>query len=142
MKNLILIVSVAFSFTIFSCKTAEHLSLPSESVKSLKGNWQIVAATRNGEDMIARFDFSQFRINFADSTYTIENLVPFAVNKNGKWSFDNPTYPFSLNLTTSDGTTKTSAISYPVVNGQRNLIITLSPGCSLNTYQYTLQKVN
>lgn len=140
MKKVILILLFPLSIAMYSCKT-EHIAVPNEPVKTLKGSWQIIAATRNGEDMIARFDFSQFRINFTDSTYTINNLVPFIVSKNGKWAFDDPVYPFSISLTATDSTSKISAISYPVVNGVRNLILTLSPGCSLNTYQYTLQMV-
>ncbi len=67
------------------------LIAPSEPVKSLSGNWQIIKATRNGTDLTARFDFSQFRIRFADSTYTIDSLVPFIVSRSGKMGlFDDP----------------------------------------------------
>ncbi len=138
---MIFVLMLSLSTGLFSCKT-ESITVPREPVKTLNGSWKIVAATRNGDDLIARFYFSKFRINFTDSTYTLDSLVPFLVRKNGKWSFDDPVYPFSISFTATDSTAKTSGISYPVVNGQRNIILTLSPGCSSNTYQYTLQKAN
>ena len=129
------------SFGFFACKP-EMLIAPSEPRKDLSGNWQIIKATRNGTDLTTRFDFSPFRIRFTDSTYTIDNPVPFIVNRNGKWAFDDPTYPFTLSFQATDSSAKTSPLLFPVTGGQRNLIITFSPGCSLNTYQYTLQKAN
>jgi hypothetical protein len=47
-----------------------------------------------------------------------------------------------LSFQATDSSAKTSPLQFPVNQGQRNLIITFSPGCSLNTYQYTLQKAN
>jgi hypothetical protein len=118
------------------------LVTPSEPAKNLSGSWQIIKATRNGTDLTTRFDFTTFRIHFTDSSYTIDSLVPFIVNRNGKWSFDDPQYPFTLSFKATDSSAKTSPLQYPVTGGQRNLIITFSPGCSLNSYQYTLQKTN
>jgi hypothetical protein len=97
---------------------------------------------RNGTDLTARFDFSAFRLKFTDSTYTIENAVPFIVSKNGKWSFDDPLYPFKISFTPQNDTEKQTDILFPVVKGVRNIIISFSPGCKLNTYQYTLEKVD
>ena len=125
----------------FACKP-EQLLAPSEPAKSLTGNWQIIRATRNGTDLTNRFNFSQFSIYFTDSSYSIDSLVPFIVSRNGKWAFDDPSYPFTLRLQPTDSSAKTSSIQYPVTGGQRNLLITFSPGCNLNTYQYTLQKLN
>jgi Domain of unknown function (DUF5004) len=139
-KNLFLSMMILMA-GLFACKP-EHLIIPSEPVKDVSGNWQIIKATRNGTDLTARFDFSHFRIQFSDSSYTIDSLVPFIVSKNGKWAFDNPNYPFYLSFTATDSSAKTSPLLYPVVNGQRNIIITFSPGCTLNSYQYTLQKAN
>ncbi len=141
MKKVVFILILLLNVGMFSCKT-EKISVPKEPIKALNGSWKIIAATRNGADLIARFDFSKFRVNFTDSTYTIDSLVPFLVSKNGKWFFDDPVYPFSISFTTPDNLIKASQIIYPVVNGQRNLIMTISPGCISNTYQYTLQKAN
>ena len=137
----ILIYPALLAIALFACKP-ERLLTPSEPVKNLSGNWQIIKATRNGTDITNRFDFTHFRIHFTDSTYAIDSLVPFIVSKNGKWAFDDPAYPFGLSFTPTDSAGKTSPLLYPVTNGQRNVIITFSPGCSLNSYQYTLQKAN
>jgi len=88
------------------------------------------------------FDFSKFRITFTDSTYQIDSLLPFMVSKNGKWSFNDPQYPFALILTPTDSAAVTAPFVYPVVGGVRNMIITFSPGCPQNTYKYTLAMVN
>jgi hypothetical protein len=140
MKKIIFFL-IFCSIGFVACKP-ELLSVSSEPVKDLTGNWQIIKATRNGTDLTTRFNFSQFRIRFTDSTYTIDSLVPFIVNRNGKWSFDDPSYPFTLSLQATDSSAKTSPLQYPVTGGERNLIITFSPGCSLNSYQYTLKKTN
>lgn len=137
----ILVLPILCSLVFFACKP-EMLIAPSEPAKDLSGSWQIIKATRNGTDLTLRFNFSQFRIRFTDSTYTIDSLVPFIVNRSGKWAFDDPTYPFTLNFKATDSSAKTSPLLFPVTGGQRNLIITFSPGCSANTYQYTLQKAN
>lgn len=139
--NKILVLPILCSLVFFACKP-ELLIAPSEPAKDLSGSWQIIKATRNGTDLTLRFNFSQFRIRFTDSTYTIDSLVPFIVNRSGKWAFDDPTYPFTLSFQATDSSAKTSPLLFPVTGGQRNLIITFSPGCSANTYQYTLQKAN
>lgn len=137
----ILVLPILCSLVFFACKP-ELLIAPSEPAKDLSGSWQIIKATRNGTDLTLRFNFSQFRIRFTDSTYTIDSLVPFIVNRSGKWAFDDPTYPFTLSFQAPDSSAKTSPLLFPVTGGQRNLIVTFSPGCSANTYQYTLQKAN
>ncbi|WP_414688595.1 DUF5004 domain-containing protein, partial [Mucilaginibacter sp.] len=35
-----------------------------------------------------------------------------------------------------------TAFTYPIVNGKRQLSITFSPGCSNNSYVYVLEKAN
>jgi hypothetical protein len=141
MKKLLFIFTALLATGFFACRP-ERLATPSEPVKGLSGSWQIIKATRNGTDITTRFDFSHFRINFSDSSYTIDSPVPFIVKRNGKWAFDDPVYPFNLNFTAKDSTARSSPLLYPVTNGQRNVIITFSPGCSLNAYQYTLRKAN
>lgn len=140
MKNFLLLLFICAT-GLLACKP-ERLSVPSEPHKDLAGSWQIIKATRNGTDLTNRFDFSQFRIKFTDSTYTIDSLLPFIVSKNGKWAFDDPNYPFTVSFKATDSAAKTSPLLFPVVGGQRNVIITFSPGCANNSYQYTLQKSN
>ena len=139
MKKIISLSLLFFLLLTFSCKK-ENTTIPGEPVKEIGGSWKIIKALRNGTDLTNRFDFSAFRIKFADSSYTIENPVPFIVGKNGKWSFDDPTYPFKMSFTAQSDTAVSSSIQYPVTDGVRNIIISFSPGCTLNTYQYTLQK--
>ncbi len=141
MKNLLIIFAAVCAAGLFACKP-ERLITPSEPIKNLSGSWAIIKATRNGADITSRFDFSHFRLKFSDSSYTIDSLVPFIVSHNGKWAFDDPQYPFNISFTATDSSIKSTPLLFPVTNGQRNVIITFSPGCSLNSYQYTLQKAN
>ena len=141
MKRIISISVIIFMLIGFSCKK-EIAIIPPEPVKTINGSWKIVKALRNGTDLTARFDFSAFRINFTNSDYTIENMVPFIVSQNGKWSFDDPQYPFKISFVTQSGLNKSSDMLYPVVKGVRNIVISFSPGCTLNNYQYTLEKAN
>ena len=126
---------------LFSCKT-EHLSPPNEPVKNIAGSWGIIHATRNGTDLTNSFDFSHFRIVFTDSSYTIDSLVPFVVNRGGKWVFDDPQYPYNLILTPTDSQSVKAPFLFPVTGGVRNIVLTFSPGCAGNSYQYTLQKAS
>lgn len=141
MKKLLTILLLLTLLIGFSCKK-ENTATPPEPVKELNGNWKIVKALRNGTDLTARFNFADFRINFSDSAYTITNPVPFIVSKSGTWSFDDPVYPFKMSFKTQSAAPVTSTIQYPVVNGVRNIVITFSPGCTSNAYQYTLQQAN
>jgi hypothetical protein len=125
-----------------SCKV-EHTTPLNEPMKNIAGSWGILHATRNGTDMTSGFDFSKFRIVFTDSTYAIDSLVPFIVTTHGKWAFDDPQYPFNLIFTPADSSKSIQApFLFPVTGGVRNIILTFSPGCPSNSYQYTLQKVN
>jgi hypothetical protein len=124
--------------TVAACQKKEQVF--TESDKPLNGAWKIVKAIRNGEDITARFDFSTFRITFADSSYTLTDPVPFVVAKNGKWNFDDPQYPQTLSLLPAGSATPVNPIfRYPVVKGKRSLILTFSPGCTSNKYEYTLE---
>lgn len=124
-----------------SCK-AEKVLPVNEAVKDISGSWQVVKATRNGTDLTSIIDFSQFRINFKDGGYTMLNKLPFLVNNDGKFSLDDPQYPFKITFTANGGQAVSTPFTYPVVNGKRQLSITFSPGCPNNSYVYVLQKVN
>lgn len=139
MKRIILLLSIITAFGT-SCRIDKELVTPAESVKNLNGKWRITHVTRNGADLTARFDFTKFRLTFTDSAYTIDNQVPFVVNKNGFWSLDDPQYPFNIKFVPKDSTSKNLGFLYPIVNGRRNILMTFSPGCSKNSYQYTFEK--
>lgn len=115
--------------------------------KKLEGSYQIVSATRNGADITDRFDFSTFRLTFQTSSegtgsYTIENEAPFVIEKNGTWTFDDPSYPVAIAFTQTGGTSlRVAEIVTPIIYDKPQLIFKFSPGCSGNTYQYTLNYV-
>ena len=140
MKKFLGIIGCLCLLTFYSCQK-EKVVITDEPVKDISGSWKIFKALRNGTDLTNRFKFDDFRITFNDSSYTVTNLVPFITSKDGTWRFDDPAYPFEITFT-SAGDAKKSNLLYPVVNGVRNMVISFSPGCSLNTYQYTLQKAN
>lgn len=140
------VLLIAATFTVGSCDTFKDEVLPdsyTETPKDLSGEWQLHEVTRNGTDITERMDFSAFHLYLnKDNTYEFENYLPFIVKDKGTWSIDDPLYPFHLSFTEEDSqeTVKTE-IQYVTSGGKRQLIITLSPGCHLNTYTYTFQKI-
>lgn len=142
MKSILKCFFLLIMAMLFSCHREDFPTNYHESVKSLNGTWKIVDAVRNGTDLTSRFDFSHFKITFSDSSYAIDSLVPFVVSQNGKYHLDDPGYPFKIYFETQNDSAKELDLEYPIVNGARNIILTFSPGCSSNTYTYTLQKVN
>jgi hypothetical protein len=114
-----------------------------ESTKQIDGEWQLSTVTRNGTDITSAMDFSAFHLILnSDSTYTLVDRMPFIVKKDGKWSVDDPKYPFHLTFTESgSGNGVTTEIKYPVVEGKREISLTLSPGCHSNTYIYVFKKI-
>jgi hypothetical protein len=137
-KNILMALLAAITLVTAACQKEKELRF-TESNKPLTGAWKIVKVLRNGEDMTARFDFTAFQINFTQDAYTIDHPVPFPVNKNGKWQFDDPQYPMELSLTPDGGNAVKPEFRYPVVKGKRNLVLVFSPGCRQNKYEYTLE---
>lgn len=109
-----------------------------ESVKDLSGKWRITTATRNGQDITSIMDFTKFRLNLnSDGSYTIENNLPFLVQKNGQWETDDPQFPFTLTFRESGSSTAVATeLYYPAVDGKRRISLTFSPGCYSNVYTY------
>jgi hypothetical protein len=141
-KQCWLIVALVATFCA-SCKVQQVAPVP-ESTKDLTGTWKVIQATRNGTNLIPLFDFSQFSITFSGSagTYTLNNPVPFIVPANGKFSLDDPQYPYSITFTAAGGQPVPTAFTYPIINGAREIIMTFSPGCAQNSYVFTLSKSN
>lgn len=100
--------------------------------------------SRNSNDITETMDFSQFQINLKkDGKYTIENYLPFVVRHNGTWKVDDIYYPFRLYFTEDGATEQASTdILFPITNGERNIVITHSPGCGSNTYTYVFKKIS
>ncbi|MDP4210271.1 MAG: DUF5004 domain-containing protein [Bacteroidota bacterium] len=128
----------AFLFT--SCQ--KDIATIAESTKNVVGSWKIVQLTRNGEDMTTRLDISKFRIIFnADNTYTLQDQFSFLVTNPGTYSFDDPQYPFFMKFLPQNSTSESKVnFDYPIVNGQRQIRLKFSPGCSKNAYEYYFEK--
>jgi len=125
------------------CKTVKDSYV--EPVKDLNSQWRIQTVLRNGTDITQYIDSAGFRLTLSsDKTYILEgNNIPFLVNASGKWSVDDPQYPYHLTFTPKDSANGfTGDIATPVSKGNRQLDITFSPGCRQNTYVYTFEKMN
>ncbi|OOQ56817.1 DUF5004 domain-containing protein [Mucilaginibacter pedocola] len=138
-KALVLALMVAMLGT--ACKTEKVLP-QKEALKDISGSWQVIKATRNGTELTSIIDFSAFKINFKDGGYTLENKMPFLVEQDGAFALDDPEYPYKITFTASGKTPVSTAFTYPIVNGKRQLSLTFSPGCTNNSYVYVLQKTN
>lgn len=139
--NKFLYVSLGLCLLIVSSCQKDLLKL-TESQKDISGSWKIVKVIRNKEDLSSRVDLSTFRIIFnSDNTYSLQGQFPFIVTNAGTYSLDDPQYPFNIGFQGQNSTTKTSIqFDYPIVGDHRQIIMTISPGCSANSYEYTFEK--
>jgi len=136
-----LVLLMAIAAFIMSCDD-DDVDPVQEAPKQLSGSWQIVQIFRNEVDMTGSIDASKFRLNFSsDGTYTIDNYLPFVVRSNGKFSLDDPQYPFKI-IFREDATQESVSIgfTYPVVLGKRQIHLSFSPGCANNKYEYVLEE--
>jgi hypothetical protein len=139
-KYLALLLYCIIFFT--SCKTTKDALV--EPQKDLNGTWKIVNVTRNTVDITEYIDSTGFRLTLSnDNSYTLQsNNIPFVVNSSGKWSVDDPQYPYNLSFNPTDSSsTFISSIGTPASKGLRNLEVTFSPGCHANSYVYTFEKI-
>ena len=149
MKHCIYLVAVTLLTMLFmvSCDTFSAPLDPDknrEQVKDVSGMWQLTTVSRNGTDITDVMDFSQFKIHLKKAgNYSIENYLPFVVRHDGKWNVDDAYFPFHLYFT-EEGTTyqASTEIQFPIINGERNIIITHSPGCVKNSYTYVFKKIS
>lgn len=121
----------------------EPRSITNEPIKDIVGSWKVVKLIRNEEDLSSRINFENFRIVFSeDGTYSLKDKMAFVVMKPGTYQLDDPQYPFFLSLK-PEGNTDVNKIklSLPITSGKRQISLTMSPGCSSNTYKYTFEKV-
>ena len=131
------------TITSISCKDEIANTVTDEMKKDITGTWKIVSITRNGEQLSQRIDLSKFKIIFkADGSYTLEDKMAFAVDGPGVYSLNDLQYPSGLILTEQGKPEETVKFQFPVVEGKRQLSLTLSPGCEGNVYQYDFAKEN
>ena len=125
-----------------SCRV-DKITPAKEAVKDISGSWGVIKAVRNGVDVTGTYNFSNFRVNFAqDKSYTLTSPIPFIVSKSGTYSLDDPLYPFEITFNQQQTGAITTLLEYPLVNGKRQIKLTFSAGCNANSYVYTLQEKN
>tara|TARA_B110000503_G_scaffold75528_2_gene116631 strand:+ start:5943 stop:6422 length:480 start_codon:yes stop_codon:yes gene_type:complete len=143
------IIPVLFLTALVICSSCEEAPFNPGLLKTenidISGIWTISKVYRNEVDISEKMDFSSFSLildyNEAGepATYTVaaETPIPFVTNDaTGRWTFDNPTYPSQMFLS-SGAFTRTSYFSqslYPVNNS--NLYLEFSLGCDNTTYVY------
>lgn len=143
----VFVLSFILMLTAWSCNTfqSDNLNSANKGVPlDVSGSWKIVQATRNEVDITSLMDFAKFKLNLnGDGTYSIDNYLPFIAKKtSGKWSIDDPVFPFQLFFSDPDGSDAiNTTLSYPVTAGKRQIVLTFSPGCHSNTYSYTFEKL-
>ncbi len=130
-----------------SCSTFNDDSDPygaQEAAKNLSGVWKLKTVTRNNIDITKQMDFSKFTLHLnEDGTYKIDNYLPFVVREEGQWATDDLFYPFILSFKENIANAPIEVeLNYPIVDGERALSITHSPGCYSNSYTYTLYRVS
>src|SRR5687768_928328 len=131
MKNIYMqALAIMMLVSCLSCENNDDDAL-AESVKNIDGSWKVVSVTRNDLDITSAFDFTRFRVDFSeDGTYSFENYLPFIVKQPGTWALDDPQYPFKINFSEGSSAEMVAAdLTYPVVQGKRQIQLTFSPGC-------------
>lgn len=144
MKNICLVATWLLVFmSLVGCKE-EAVFIADETAKDIAGKWRIVNLTRNGENITERIDVSKFRLIFKeDGTYSLEDKMSFAVNQPGMFKLGDPQYPFNLTLTPAGGgAPQKLKLQYPIIEGKRQLSLTLTQGCSSNVYQFNFAQTN
>ncbi len=128
---------------LLSCKNEVADLIKDEPVKDISGTWKIVSLSRNGEELASRIDLSKFRITFnTDGTYTLTDKMAFTVDGPGSYELNDSQYPSGLIMTQKGKSPEKMTFQFPVVAGKRQLSLTLSPGCTGNTYQYNFAREN
>ena len=127
-----------------SCEDSMSNMATEETEKDITGSWNVVRLTRNGEDLSARLDLTDFRIDFnPDGTYTLADELPFMADAPGTYRLSDPRYPFALILKPDGSDADVVAnFQFPVVEGKRQLSLSFSLGCESNTYQFNFEREN
>lgn len=142
MNNIFKILLFLILVTITSCESEKQDDFNiNESSKDITGSWKIISVSRNGEDITKDFDFSQFRIVFSeDKTYAFENYLPFVISKPGTYALDDPQYPYNISFKPTAQNDVTTAFTFPIVDGKRQMQLLFSTGCVNNTYKYVIER--
>jgi len=116
-----------------------------EQTVDLEGQWQVVRAYINQVDVTDRFDFSQVRLSLqmigGPTDFQIEpGTAPFPVLENGTWSYNDLTYPTSVQLTVTDES-RVLDFAAPPISGDISFSLSFSLGCVDNIYTYDFQRI-
>lgn len=131
-----------------ACKTSDLIAEPA---KNIEGVWKVDKIIRNNQEITERVNADAFQLTFQRDTaqggtsgnYSIVNGAPFVVSNDGTWALNDPAYPFYLSFTPdSKGNPVQVKFYFPVVQGQNRIKLVFSPGCTSNTYEYLLKKVD
>lgn len=135
---------VVLAFMLAACSSFSDDTSPydtQESVKDVSGDWKLKTVSRNDADITDKMDFSQFVLHLnSDGSYQIDNYLPFIVSGNGTWKTDDPYMPFKMIFNENTDNKVEVELNYPIVDGERLLNVTFSPGCYSNVYTYTLER--
>ncbi len=139
--SVLALVSLSLVFAI-GCSMEDDSPDFVEPEKQISGNWQVVQAFRNDENITALMDFSQFQISFEeDGSYSFQNYLPFLISEEGSWTLDDPRYPNYISFSGNSGQeTVESQVRLPVKAGKRQISLSFSPGCSSNSYTYIFER--
>lgn len=130
------------SIILLSCKT-EKMEPLIESRKDLTGSWVVTRVLQNSNDITENLELNEFKLVFEAGNYSFVNQnIPFIVDGDGQWAFNDPQFPFSINFTPANGEAKHSKIDFPITGSARELTLTFDLGCYRNVYQFTLRPEN
>jgi len=138
-----LFLPIALALFAWACSDFKDSSSQNftELDKTPIGTWKVSKATRNGEDITKFMNFSEFTLTIAeDGSYTLNDVLPFLVKRNGNWSLDNPQYPFLIYFREN---ASNESIDIPFIympfEGKRKMTLsfTTEGGCFRNVYSYT-----
>ena len=116
-----------------------------EQTVNLAGEWQVERAQLNQTDITDKFDFSEVRLILQmDSGPTEYQILigaaPFPVLDNGSWSYNDLTYPTSVELLTVNQSTILDFAS-PPISGDVSFSLSFTLGCPDNVYTYDFRRI-
>ncbi len=116
-----------------------------EQTVDLAGEWQVVRAQVNQIDITDKFDFSQIKLtlqmNGAPTDYQVDaGAAPFPILENGSWSYNDLTYPTSVELKSNS---RWSILDYavPPISGDVSFSLSFTLGCPDNVYIYDFRRI-
>lgn len=132
---------------VFACED-ESVTIPDgalqEHTVDLEGTWKVKQVLLNNQDITSIFDFEQIELHLEmdqlPTNFTIETgSAPFPVIENGRWEFNDPSYPTSISFDV-DNTKRSVDFSSPPISGDNSFKISFSLGCPDNIYTYHFEK--